>query len=287
MNRGARRQPIYPDGASRSAFLALMAELPKRFGVRIHAYALMPNHFHLMLESVKGNLSKSMQFLQSRYAQWLNSRYEWDGPLFKGRFRSKVVEEDSWWMHLLVYLHLNPVRAHLATSAEEADWTSHGEYIGLANPPEWLTTSELLEFYGSGDHYLEHLRNIQVGRDEAPIGFEKVSLEPRPFRGPKSKASTGKPRPLWSMDEALAAVMLVTGAALDELRSGKVGRSGNPSRWIAFWWLNEVAGLSQTAIGRQLRAAPATVCRGIRRVRDRRVLNDEIAVWVEKLENLR
>jgi len=287
MNRGARKLAIYPDGASCSAFLELLSELPERFGVRVHAYALMPNHFHLMIESVKGNLSRALQFLQSRYSQWLNSRYEWDGPLFKGRFRNRVVEEDAWWMHLLVYLHLNPVRAHLATSAEAADWTSHGEYIGLARCPRWLTTLELLEYYGTVDRYLEHLRNIQMGRDEAPVGFEKIALEPGPFRSPKSTAPESRTQSVWPLERALAAAMHVTGASLDDLRDGRVGRSGNPRRWIALWWLNEVTALSQTEIGRELKAAPATVCRSIRKVRERQRQDVAIATWVEKLENLR
>ena len=113
MNRGARREAIFLDQQTCVRFLALLGTLPGRFGVRVHGYALMPNHFHLMLESTRGNLSRAMQYLSGEFVRRANARRSWDGPIFKGRFRNRVVETDAYWRDLLCYLHLNPIRAHL------------------------------------------------------------------------------------------------------------------------------------------------------------------------------
>jgi putative transposase len=85
MNRGARREPIFLDDDDRRAMLDLLADLPERFGVRVHGYALMPNHDHLMLEPVWGELSRAMRHVNAEFAQRLNRRYRWDGPVYKGR----------------------------------------------------------------------------------------------------------------------------------------------------------------------------------------------------------
>src|SRR5688572_1964032 len=94
MNRGARRAPIFVNDLTCGAFLDVLGELPERFGVVVHAYALMPNHFHLLLETPRGNLSRAMKHLEGVYSQRLNATYEWDGPLFRGRFRNEVVEDE-------------------------------------------------------------------------------------------------------------------------------------------------------------------------------------------------
>ena len=115
MNRGARREPVFYDDVSRNTFITFLAELPERFGVLIHAYALMPNHYHLLVESTQGRLSDGMAFLGSRYTQWVNAVHpNWDGPLFRGRFRSKEVVNEQHWHYLPIYLHLNPLRSQLA-----------------------------------------------------------------------------------------------------------------------------------------------------------------------------
>ena len=96
MNRGARREPIFLDDDDRRAMLDLLADLPERFGVRVHGYALMPNHYHRMLESVWGELSRAMRHVGGEFAQRLNRRYRWDGPVYKGRYRNRMVGTDAY-----------------------------------------------------------------------------------------------------------------------------------------------------------------------------------------------
>jgi len=287
MNRGARKQTIFPEEEGYIAFINLLGELPGRFRVRIHGFALMPNHFHLMVESVRGNLSQAMQYLQSRYSAWLNHRHEWDGSLYKGRFKNRVVEDDIYWLHLLAYIHLNWVRAHLATSPDETEWTSHGAYVGLAPVPEWLTTHELQAGFGTRAAYVQYLEDVQRKREQAPEGFEKVLFYPSPWNEPRAKPGAGGGR-LLSPEEAIAAVELVTACSRDELSCGRRGRGRvtNRARWIAMWFLNEATPLSQVAIGRMLGAAPAVVSRSVARVRDRRDMDEIVEGWQEKLSDL-
>src|SRR5437879_2495785 len=80
------------------------------FGLRVHAFVLMSNHYHLLLEITAVNLSRSMQWLNTSYSVWFNRRHRRSGHLFQGRFKSVVVEPESWGLAVSRYLHLNPVR---------------------------------------------------------------------------------------------------------------------------------------------------------------------------------
>ena len=305
LNRGARSQRIFLDDDCFIGFTNLLAQLPERFGVRVHGYALMPNHFHLMIESVRGNLSRAMQFLQSRYSVWLNARYEWDGPLFKRRFKNKVVQDDIYWAHLLAYLHLNWIRAHLAGSPDEVDWTSHKDYVGLRDVPSWLTVSELQELFVSREAYIQYLEDVQWHREQTPVGFDAVLFYPSDWDGRKEDGeesteaqgtrdheldaapSTSGVRHIVPPEEGLIAVSMVTGRPRAELKRGRSGRrSDNRARWLAMWWLNEVTALSQAKIGRLLEANPAVVSRSIDRVRRQRDEDPQLAEWMTKLVEL-
>jgi len=108
--RGNERTHIFKNDTDRFHFLKLLAEQTERFGTRIHAYVLMDNHFHLMLETPESNLSRSMQWLGVSYSIWFNRRYDRAGHLFQGRFKGIIVEDDAGWQELARYVHLNPVR---------------------------------------------------------------------------------------------------------------------------------------------------------------------------------
>lgn len=88
MNRGARREAIFRDDGDCLVFVACLAETVEILSLEVHAYALMPNHYHLLVRSVKGNLSRCMQKLGSSFTQRLNERHKWDGPIFRGRFKN-------------------------------------------------------------------------------------------------------------------------------------------------------------------------------------------------------
>src|SRR5271157_1922938 len=108
--RGNEQKPIYRTDGDREHCLRLLGEMSERFGVRVHAYTLMDNHYHLMVETPEANLSRAMQWLNVSYSVWFNRRHERGGHLFQGRFGAVVVEEDAGWQEVARYVHLNPVR---------------------------------------------------------------------------------------------------------------------------------------------------------------------------------
>jgi REP element-mobilizing transposase RayT len=280
MNRGARHAPIFTNDASCALFLSVVASLPARFGVIVHAYALMPNHFHLLLETPRGNLSRAMQYLTGEYVRLLNELETWDGPLFKGRFRNRVVETDAYWSHLLLYLHLNPVRAHLVTDEDDAYWTSHMAYTGASRRPDWLTTDDLLAAHGGVAGYREALHAVQTGRSPAPAGFDPLALWAPSVSDlrPASAAALGT-----DPDALLALVARTCGVEVDMLRSARPGRGDNRRRWLAAWWLAIANGLPQRATARALGATEQQVSLWLGRFPALAAGDPELAQWMDDL----
>ncbi len=108
--RGNERQALFREAADRCHFLELLGEMGERFGTRIHAYVLMPNHYHLLVETPEANLGRAMQWLGVSYSLWFNRRHHRAGHLFQGRYKALVVEDDAGWQEVARYVHLNPVR---------------------------------------------------------------------------------------------------------------------------------------------------------------------------------
>lgn len=154
MNRGARRLPVFGDEADRHAFLGLLGDAVTTAGVQLHAYALMPNHFHLLVEAEVPDLATVMKGLTGRYAQRFNIKYGYDGPLFRSRYRSKPVHDDVHLAATLRYIHRNPI-VDGKTTRETFRWTSHLAYSGEVRRPRWLTTAGLLERFPSRTAYVD------------------------------------------------------------------------------------------------------------------------------------
>src|SRR3974390_2679775 len=109
--RGNERKPIFRDDSDRYHFVELLSDLRERFGAKVHAYVLMDNHFHLLVETPEANLSRAMQWLGVSYSIWFNRRHDRAGHLFQGRFKSQIIEDDAGWQEVARYVYLNPVRA--------------------------------------------------------------------------------------------------------------------------------------------------------------------------------
>ena len=146
--RGNRRQEIFTDDRDRIRFLALLDQVAVRFGWSGHAYCLMPNHFHLVVETPGPTLSAGLQRLNGSYAQWFNWRHQKDGHLFQGRFHSVVVETDSHLLELSRYTVQNPVRARLCPSPIDWPWSSCRAILGLARPADFLVIGRVLSHFG-------------------------------------------------------------------------------------------------------------------------------------------
>ncbi len=132
IQRGNNRQPIFLAQADRERMLALLGEHAPRFGIALHAYVLMDNHFHLLAtpSSVDG-LPKLMQAVGRSYVRWFNDRQQRSGTLWEGRYRSTLIQTDRYLLACMAYIDLNPVRAGMVADPRDYPWSSHHHYIGL------------------------------------------------------------------------------------------------------------------------------------------------------------
>ncbi len=132
--RGNNRQPIFLGNADYQFLLDLIEESAKKFGVSVHAYVLMSNHFHLLLTPESADsLPRMMQAVGRRYVRYFNDGQGRSGTLWEGRYRSTLIQTDAYLLACMAYIDLNPVRATLVQSARDYPWSSHGHYIGLRN----------------------------------------------------------------------------------------------------------------------------------------------------------
>ncbi len=280
MNRTARRRVVFRDQDDLDRFLALLAELPGRFATRVHGWALMGNHFHAMLEPPEGRLSTVMAWLDGELARRTNAAHGWDGPLFRGRYRNRVVLDDSYWRHLLAYLHLNPVAAGRVARPEDTRWTSHRAYVGLDPAPPWLHREELLELYGSEGQLRDAVDDLAQGRARLPPELDEARLwQTTNTAGVAVERVPATVRSL-KAEEALAQVAAMAQVSREELGAARRGRLGNPARTLAAWWLGRAAALDRAQIGALLGMTPGAVAGAAHRVR---TAEGELAGWRDAL----
>ncbi len=172
--RGNERKAIYRDDADRQRFLETVEQAVERFGVVIHAYCLMPNHYHLLVQTPRANLSAALGWLQTTYSVRFNRRHRRSGHLFQGRFKAHLVEEDAYARELLKYIHLNPVRPkdkrkpipkEFRRELTSYQWSSHRAYAGLAkeSPPAWLCL-DWLSYFGRTRRVAQSEYRRQIGQ---------------------------------------------------------------------------------------------------------------------------
>ena len=151
MNRGADRARIFFTRNDGLAFEHLLAEAATALGVEIHAYCLMPNHFHLLLHCPNAGLSTYMQRVGASYSRRINARLGGDGSLFRSRFRSILLDGTTYRAQAGRYIHRNPLELSPPVDPMSYRWSSLRYYVGLEVPPPWLHTSSLRELC-SGDY---------------------------------------------------------------------------------------------------------------------------------------
>jgi putative transposase len=143
-SRGNAHESIFLDDGDRSRFLEILADVLKRFGWICHAYCLMTNHYHLLIETPDAGLSRGMQLLNGVYTQWFNRRHDRVGHLLQGRFKAILVEKESHLLALVRYVVLNPVRAKMVRSVRDWPWSSYRATAGQTEVPEFLTVDWVL-----------------------------------------------------------------------------------------------------------------------------------------------
>ncbi len=284
MNRGRNRDLIFRDDGDAVLFLDCIQHASERTGIEIHAYSLMPNHYHLLVRSPSGTLSRGMKELGREYTQRLNARHGGDGGIFRGRFRSELITNERYLMYLIGYIHLNPLKASLITRIDsELAWTSHRRYMGLDSHPEWLFTSKILERYDSPaelEKFVLNLhRKVETWPDEMDQStgwFSKSEDSKQTLRmlttdsGAKSEMTVAR---------LLTEICDVTGASVSRLKESVRGPKGNPERRFAVWVMSKYGRMTQPEIGRTLAMSTVHVARDLGRSHKNIT---EFGKWIER-----
>lgn len=160
--RGNNRRDIFFYNEDRRKFYSLLEEGVSRFAYRIHAFCLMTNHVHLAIEISDIPISKIMQNLAFRYAQWINKKFNQIGHLFQGRYKAILVQNQSQLADLCRYIHLNPLKAKMIENLDDYPWSSHLTYMGKEQL-SWVFVDEVLsvisQMFSNTINYLEFIKN--------------------------------------------------------------------------------------------------------------------------------
>ena len=144
MNRGRRAENIFPGKEDYQKFFELLKESSEMWNVTIAAYCLMPSHYHMLIQTPDANLSRFMRHVDGVYTQRFNRLHGCDGHLFRGRYKSILVDEDAYLLQVIRYIHRNPLEAGLVDKLDAYEWSSHKGYISRANKWDWLSKDFVL-----------------------------------------------------------------------------------------------------------------------------------------------
>ena len=263
-SRGNDRQAIFHQPADYREFLAILAECCHRFRLRVYAFCLMPNHYHVFLETLEPSLSSAMRRLNGVYTQRFNRRYDRVGHLLQGRFKAKLVDREAYGLALSRYIHLNPCRAKLTARPEDYAWSSARHLLGLALPPPWLDVCWTLAQFGQDRRSARraYRRFLADGADESAV--EIIERSQGPILGDQAFADSVKGRGFDrsadselpelrrlayrpSREAILEQVATRYGHTADVLRLER--RRNHPARRVAIYLVQQLSGSTHRQTG--------------------------------------
>jgi len=281
-SRGNNKQDIFLDEADREFFISLLMRASRRFGLQIFAFCLMDNHFHLFLRTPLANLSSTMHWLNGTYTGYFNWRHKRIGHLLQGRYKSVLIADEAHYLHLSIYLHLNPVRAGMVEDPAEYPWSSCPDYASPKPRYAWLMRDEILSHYGATrasrlrryrreclsligqkPAFLEQLRTSAILGPRELV--EKLAQKYRPSGRaedvPKYSASARK-----EIDHMHELAKL---AALFGIKRGDLFQKKYqfPPRFCAYYHLVEGCGMKTTQVARIFGIGAPAVSLGIKKFR--------------------
>jgi len=187
MNRGDHREAIYVDEEDRECFLKTLGETCKKTGWQAHAYCLMGNHFHLVIETPQANLVVGMKWLMGTYTQRFNRRHKHWGHLFGGRYKAQVIDERT--PHYLKvaanYVHLNPARANLVGKEERLEeyrWSSYPAYLRMGLRTEWLRVDRVMGEHGLQEDTVAARNQFSKRMEHLRLDLQGLSKETKPLQ---------------------------------------------------------------------------------------------------------
>ena len=305
MSRGFQRQPIFLDDNDRCHFLELLEKMVERYSIMLHAYTLMENHYHLLIETPEANASRALQWLNVSYSVWFNQNHQRMGALFQSRYKSVLIEDAGGWaLACSVYIHLNPVRIHAlgldktsralekSGAAPEEDgqellqarleqlhgyvWSSYRAYTGVVKSPAWLTCWTLLARTASEQPYRAYRKYVeeQLGAPEGPD--DEMFLTPLVVGSAEFQAQAGgrrlKALPVtgsalpWRRLIPFEAVVKGVEELKGEAWASFANRHGDWGRDLAFYTGRRRCGLTMRELGDAVGVSSAAVGQSVSRM---------------------
>ena len=169
--RGARKQKTFFSSHDYKMYLELLRQARENAGVEVWAYCLMPNHYHLLLHTPDGNISRCMRHINGVYTQRYNRIQKTDGPLYRGRYKAILIDVDAFLLNVSRYIHRNPIEARIVRRAERYPWSSYSAYIGKSKAPLWLTMEDTLGMIGQRCRQQRYQAFVEAGIDEETAAF--------------------------------------------------------------------------------------------------------------------
>jgi len=182
IQRGLERREIFTVDSDKEKFLSYFDSAYTSYEAIIHTYILMDNHYHIILETPRGNLSKIMHYLDASYAAYYNTKRKRAGPLYQGRYKAILVQQDEYLHYLSRYIHLNPVRANIVKDPGEYRWSSYSYFSSNNSPstPRWLNTAFILSMF---DNNISKAKRLYETFVMDGIGNEKDVLRNNTIKG--------------------------------------------------------------------------------------------------------
>ena len=263
-SRGNERKAIFHEDADRMKLLRILEDYHERYGILLHGYVLMDNHYHLILETPLGNLVKVMHGVNSAYTGYFNRKYERSGHLFQGRYQAILVEKEAYLLGLSRYIHLNPVRAGLVKNPAAYPWSSCPGFFRRQEEVRWVEYAWILSRFDSSPARARSMyrKFVMAGQNDeiAPLQdlYGQVILGSAPFVA--RMLALVKDTPLDeeiverkrlqsypSPESILKAVARVFDVPLESLRSP--GGRGNQPRKVALYLVRRYCGMSNREVG--------------------------------------
>ncbi len=299
MNRGRRAESIFRGKKDYFAFIKLLMETADLWNLRISAYCLLKNHYHLLVQTPDANLSRCMRHINGVYTQRFNKAHQIDGQLFRGRYRSILIDADSYLLELIRYIHRNPIKAGIVKHIEKYPWSSHHGYLSDAKKWDWLNKDLVLSMFSDNrrlsiKRYKEFVSkksseeiNEILGKKKFPStlgsdGF--IDWVRRTFSGKKLHLEVPESKSLTPDITRIKAVVCksydVEEGALTFTRRGVT----NEPRNAAIYLMRHLRGDSLEEIGREFKVAKySSVSSVIERMKTKIAKNRKMKTRIERL----
>lgn len=300
--RGNAKEDIFLSGADRRRFMEILKDYHEKLDATYHCFVLMNNHYHLLLETPRGNLISIMHGINTSYTGYFNRRYERVGHLFQGRYKAVIVEKESHLLEVSRYIHLNPIRAGICNRPEDYPWSSFKGYLHPKNRLEWVEYDWTLGQFGrdlkeSSTNYKVFVEEGLLKKLDSPLqdavggvllGSKNFTEKLTPyFKKRLNDQEIARRRELEKYVPSKKIIDIVArfyGVSMERLIRR---RRGNLPKKVALFLLHKKSGLSNREIACLFEGLHySTVSQTVRRLKNELIGNESLAKEVSAIEGL-